>query len=485
VPENATTTPSTTPQQKCGNPACDVGEAVSQSLCEFAEKCASACAAYGKVCPCAARSAGRVACRAMEKLSQESVLFAEKPDFIKIDCNDLIIGKKLGEGGFSVVHEVTLTSGEEQGQTFAIKYLKRKVMVQQRLFELGAADLATESMFLATLNHPHIIKYHGVTAGSIESNVASGKECGFFIVIDHLNETLEERIEKWAEEANTNSGGLLYRMSHDYKHKRKAALQERLAIALQIADVMEYLHSLNIVYRDLKPENMGFNSQGDLVLFDFGLAKELRPNRANDLGKYKLTGNTGSRRYMAPEVAKNVPYDQSVDIYSFGILLWELCAMEKPFYGFSANKHMQQVVLGGDRPKLDTSQTHWWPVKLHWVLRKCWSEDASQRPSFTVIQETLRDVVECKKGEVMVPGTPESDKYLSTSHPKESHGFAAMIKHHHDRAVTTSVTSPPEGFAAMKPFSNSERAHTHSGTPSKGRKISFGSLLRKSPSPHT
>lgn len=452
----------------------------------------------GKVCPCAARAAGRAAHRAMEKLSEGSVLFAEKPDFITVDCDDMVIGRKLGEGGFSVVHEVILTSGHDEGKPLAIKFLKRKVMVQKRLFELGAADLATESMFLAALEHPHIIKYHGVTAGAIETNFASGKECGFFIIIDHLNDTLETKIEHWAEEANENSGGLLYRMTHDFRAKRKAALQERLATALQIANVMEYLHSRNVVYRDLKPENMAFDSDGELMLFDFGLAKELRLSKALDNGTYKLTGNTGSRRYMAPEVAKSMPYDKSVDVYSFGILLWELCAMEKPFYGYSANKHMAQVVLDGERPKLDSAHTSWWPVKLHWVLRKCWSEDPSQRPSFEVIQETLQDLIHDKKGLLHgthedEPHAPVSDSTLSMSHPNEGHGFASMKKsdEHYERAVTSSVVSPPpHGFAALKPMvTRSERAHTHSGTPNDHhrRKIrsSLGGLLRKSSHQHT
>lgn len=221
---------------------------------------------------------------------------------------------------------------------------------------------------------------------------------------------------------------------------------------------------------------------GNLKLFDFGLAKELKPNKINSMGMYKLTGNTGSRRYMAPEVAKSLPYNQSVDIYSFGILLWEMCAMEKPFYGFSANKHMQQVVLGGDRPKLDTLHTQWWPVKLHWVLRKCWSEDPAQRPSFAVIKETLQDLIECKKGLVVIEeDTGSKDGMLSMSHPEERDGFAALKARNerHGRAVTTSeiIAPPPGGFAAMKPVTKSERAST---APNKShRKISLGSLLRK------
>jgi serine/threonine protein kinase len=369
---------------------------------------------------------------------ENSKIFVEKPDFIMVNNEDLVIGKKLGEGGFSVVHEVTV---KPQGQTFAIKYLKRKVMVNQRLYELGAADLATESMFLATLDHPHIIKYHGITSGSVETNVASGKECGFFIIIDRLNDTLEKRIESWAEEANEKRGGFLYRMSHDYKVKLKEALQERLKVALQIADCMEYIHSLNIIYRDLKPENMAFDDQDVLKMFDFGLCTEIRPDEANKEGRYKLTGNTGSRRYMSPEVAKGIPYDKSVDAYSFGILLWEVCAMEKPFFGYSANKHMQQVVIEGDRPDLDASHTSWWPVDLHWLLKRCWSSDPASRPTFTCIRETLEELIGCKRSipQVVADKVTAPQKAVRAVTVTEIHnGFGRP--HQSERGVTTSDT---------------------------------------------
>jgi serine/threonine protein kinase len=436
----------------CTNPACDAGGSTTDTTntCDLSERCANACAAYGRVCPCAARAAGRAACNAIKKLSDNSKIFHGKPDFVKLDCDDLVIGKKLGEGGFSLVHEVVLQAGDEQGQTFAVKYLKRKIMVNQKNFELGAADLAVEANFLAALDHPSIVKLHGVTAGSVETNVASGKECGFFIVIDRLYDTLENRIEKWKDEAEKHTGGIMYRRSTEFREKRKSALNMRLKAAVEIADAMEYLHNKNIIFRDLKPDNIGYDKEFKLKLFDFGLAKELKAGDERPDGKYNLTGNTGSRRYMAPEVAKEIAYDLSVDVYSFGILLWELCALEKPFFGFSSGKHMQQVVMGGERPRLDTPNTSWFPVNLQWLLKKCWSAFAVSRPSFELIKRTLQDVID---GNECIPTKTVESKEEVLIPP--AGGFALMRSATRRRHRTTGeesevTTTPTKGSPAKK-----------------------------------
>eukprot|EP00957_Ditylum_brightwellii_P160693 12233722-Ditylum_brightwellii.AAC.1 len=101
---------------------------------------------------------------------------------------------------------------------------------------------------------------------------------------------------------------------HDIrKSKRRAMLTERLRHAADLADAVRYLHSRRIIFRDLKPDNVGYDSQGVLKLFDFGLAKELREHQRNSEGTYNLSGNTGSQRYMAPEVSLRQPYDERVD----------------------------------------------------------------------------------------------------------------------------------------------------------------------------
>ena len=106
-----------------------------------------------------------------------------------------------------------------------------------------------------------------------------------------------------------------------------------------------------------------------------------------------MTGHTGSRRYMAPEVAKNQPYDKSVDAYSFGVLLWELCSLEKPFSGYCSKKHMTNVIVGGERPKMDHAHTLFWPNALQTLIKNCWSCRPEDRPSFDGIKDMLEGVM--------------------------------------------------------------------------------------------
>ena len=148
----------------CGRDDCKVEEderraVASKPPCALAERCVSACAAYGRVCPCSARIAAHYACDAVQEIKADSVLFAsEKEDFIYLNADDLTIHEKLGEGGFSLVNRCIVKAGPEEGQEFAVKYLKRKAMVELHTFKHGAADLAIEARFLHQLNHPNIVK---------------------------------------------------------------------------------------------------------------------------------------------------------------------------------------------------------------------------------------------------------------------------------------------------------------------------------------
>jgi hypothetical protein len=121
--------------------------AACKPSCEMTERCVNACAAYGRVCPCAARIAANAACDAMRQLTVNSHIFPEeKPNFPYLDSSDIVIGEKLGEGGFSSVNHCMVRTGEEAGKEFAVKYLKRKAMVDLHQFKHGAADIAVEAL---------------------------------------------------------------------------------------------------------------------------------------------------------------------------------------------------------------------------------------------------------------------------------------------------------------------------------------------------
>lgn len=127
--------------------------------------------------------------------------------------------------------------------------------------------------------------------------------------------------------------------------------------------------------------------QGDVKIFDFGLAKEIRAEEmvANDL--YKMSGNTGSLRYMAPEVASNEPYNHLVDVFSFGILLWQMLSLETPFATYNVQRHAQRVVQGGERPTLNTSK---WSKDLCLLMKRCWAAEIRSRPHFGEVGALLR-----------------------------------------------------------------------------------------------
>lgn len=124
-----------------------------------------------------------------------------------------------------------------------------------------------------------------------------------------------------------------------------------------------------------------------MKLFDFGLAKELDPSLKAGISElYELSGNTGSLRYMAPEVAKSEPYNLSADVYSFGLLLWQVCSLDLPYDGMNRQDHAELVVHGNERPQLDSS----WSTPLRILMKRAWEPDPLVRPSMDSIYKILR-----------------------------------------------------------------------------------------------
>uniref|UniRef100_A0A7S4JLR6 Protein kinase domain-containing protein n=1 Tax=Odontella aurita TaxID=265563 RepID=A0A7S4JLR6_9STRA len=269
---------------------------------------------------------------------------------------------------------------------YAIKTLSDDVMRDPERFVAGIIDLAIEARFLAVIKHPNIIKMRATAESEPYKH-------GFFVVLDRLYDTLTMRFSTWKRNKKKMTG--IGKIRDMKGQKKKDLFIERILVSYDLAAAVKHLHNMNILYRDLKPDNIGFDVRGDVKIFDFGLAKEVRPDDKMESGLYKLSGNTGSLRYMAPEVALSQPYNFTADVYSFAILFWQILTMDTPFSGYSVNMHQNHVIKQGYRPKIDQS----WSKSISNLLSTGWSKSIRDRPCFETVCEVLRGEVTLLRGD--------------------------------------------------------------------------------------
>ncbi|KAG5184473.1 kinase-like domain-containing protein [Tribonema minus] len=214
-----------------------------------------------------------------------------------------------------------------------------------------------------------------------------------FLVLEYLElGTLADGIETGVMQGHQQSTlAKLVKGAKRNKHSQFVIMLER---ALEMAEAMEYMHyglcggATVVLHRDLKPDNVGFAADGTLKLFDFGLARCQR-RAENNTARYSMTGNTGTVRYMPPEVARGQCYNEKVDVYSFGLMLWEMLQYRRVFSGISVREFYADVLVGGRRPTPDPS----WSPELVALMKGCWSVDCNKRPCFKSIVATLRSVL--------------------------------------------------------------------------------------------
>jgi serine/threonine protein kinase len=141
--------------------------------------------------------------------------------------------------------------------------------------------------------------------------------------------------------------------------------------------------------------------RGDVKIFDFGLAKELSEcHRVEGTNVYKLTKRCGSPRYMAPEVFNGQPYNHKVDVYAFGLMLWQICYYETPFESYSYDRLSEEVMGGKNtRPAINEKTT---PHAVNKIITSSWSPDISIRPECKVICSSLKEQIVIHCGEQMV-----------------------------------------------------------------------------------
>lgn len=314
--------------------------------------------------------------RKSSKLAKEkqTILVPSKQNIINIptnlNWNDLEDIEYYASGGRSYIYTAFFNK-----KPVMIKMIKSEIQEQDSIM-----DKDKEMIILSKLNHPNIVKLYG--AGH---NLQRHR----FLILERLDGgTMQEMIS-----ARKNKKGRIALRSF----RSKFCMRDALSDAHAIAKAMEYCHTgvdeYIVMHNNLKPANIGYTSDGTLKLFDFGMATMTERKLMCRDQTHQSIVDTGALRYKAPEVAKRLPYNYKAEIYTFGIILFELLSYEKPFAGMNVDEFLLEVVHGGLRPQ--TSKKC--PKQLNELMQKCWSSDIVARPSFIEVTSTLHSALDSLK----------------------------------------------------------------------------------------
>ena len=265
---------------------------------------------------------------------------------------------KLGEGGMGIVF---LAEDERLHRKVALKTLPPALAEDPHRL----ARFEREVNSVATLNHPNIVTIY---------TVEEADGCRFFTMEHVEGKTLSQLIP---------SGGL--------------PLKEFLGIAVPLADALAAAHAKGIQHRDLKPGNVMVNSDGRVKVLDFGLAK-LREHEATEaMGFHPQTTLTqeglaiGTLAYMAPEQLRMLATDHRSDIFSLGVVLYEMATGRCPFLGQSTAEVISAILR--DQPARIYEENERIPPELDAILRHCLEKEPAKRWSTAIeVRDALAEL---------------------------------------------------------------------------------------------
>ncbi|XP_057442962.1 serine/threonine/tyrosine-protein kinase HT1-like [Lotus japonicus] len=267
------------------------------------------------------------------------------------DMSQLLIGMKFASGRHSRIYK-----GVYKERDVAIKLVSQPEEDEDLACFLEK-QFTSEVSLLLPLRHPNIITFVA----------ACKKPPVFCIITEYL------------------AGGSLRKYLH-HQEPHSVPLHLVLKLALDIARGMQYLHSQGIIHRDLKSENLLLGEDMCVKVVDFGISC-----LESQCGSAK--GFTGTYRWMAPEMIKEKHHTKKVDVYSFGIVLWELLTGLTPFDNMTPEQAAYAVSYKNARPPL--------PPECPWafsnLINRCWSSNPDKRPHFDEIVSILEKYTESLK----------------------------------------------------------------------------------------
>jgi len=304
--------------------------------------------------------------------------------------------ERLGGGGMGVVYRAEDT---KLGRHLALKFLPEELATDPSALE----RFRREARAASALNHPNICTIY-------EVDEYEGQP---FIAMELLEgQTLKHRL---AVEENLHGAP-----AREGRIGPPLPLAELIALAVQIADALEAAHAKGIIHRDLKPANIFITERGQAKLLDFGLAKlahagehpHCAPTREGrerpPLQTVSLAGDhltipgtpVGTAAYMSPEQARGEPLDARTDLFSFGIVLYEMATGRQAFAGSSSAATLEAVLHA--TPPSPVHLNPELPARLEDLINKLLEKDREVRYQFAT--ELLVDLKRLKR--TMAPGYP-------------------------------------------------------------------------------
>lgn len=289
----------------------------------------------------------------IEPTKAEAEAIARGLQTIKND--DLEEIRELGSGTYGAVYH-----GKWKGSDVAIKRIKASCFAgrpseRERLI----ADFWKEALTLSSLHHPNVVSFYGIVRDGPDGSLATVTE---FMINGSLKQFLQ-------------------------KKDRTIDRRKRLIIAMDAAFGMEYLHGKNIVHFDLKCENLLVNMRDPhrpvCKIGDLGLSKVKQHTLVSG-------GVRGTLPWMAPELlsGKSNMVTEKIDVYSFGIVMWELLTGDEPYADMHCASIIGGIVNNSLRPQVPT----WCDPEWKSLMESCWASEPAERPSFSEISQRLRNM---------------------------------------------------------------------------------------------